>query len=45
VRNAEGVTQEVLTSGSYELVVAQEKVKAHLHLKAVYDPKNLRILS
>ena len=45
VRNAEGVTQEFLTSGSYELVVAQEKVKAHLHLKAVYDPKNLRILS
>jgi len=45
VRNAEGISEDYLTSGDYELIVAQEKIKANLHLKAVYDPKNTRIFT
>ena len=43
VRNADGVTAEYVMSGSYELVVAQEKVKAMPHLAALVDPSNSRI--
>ena len=43
VRNADGVTAEYVMSGSYELVVAQEKVKAMPHLEALVDPSNSRI--
>ena len=45
VRHAEGISEDYLTSGAYELIVAQENIKAHLHLRAVYDPQNIRIQS
>jgi sarcosine dehydrogenase len=43
VRNAEGVSDDYVMAGNYELVVAQEKVKATPHLKPLYDPTNARI--
>jgi sarcosine dehydrogenase len=43
VRNAEGVTAEYVNAGNYELVVAQERVKAIAHLKPIYDPENLKV--
>jgi sarcosine dehydrogenase len=43
VRNAEGVDAEYVLAGNYELVVAQERVKAVAHLHAVYDPENSRV--
>ena len=43
VRNGDGVSDEWLTSGSYELVVANEVVKALLVLEPLVDPKMLKI--
>jgi len=43
VRYAEGVTDEFLTSGTYELVVATESTPAKLHLGPLYDPGNERV--
>jgi 4-methylaminobutanoate oxidase (formaldehyde-forming) len=43
VRNPDGVSTEYLTSGSYELEVAAERVPAKLHLQPLYDPKNERV--
>ncbi len=43
LRHAEGVTEDWATSGSYELVVAQERVKAKVHLAPLYDPENVRV--
>ena len=43
LRNAEGVTEDWARTGSYELVVAQERVKATLHLESLYDPANERV--
>jgi sarcosine dehydrogenase len=43
VRRADGVTEDYVVSGSYELVVAQERVKAFAHLKPLYDPENLKV--
>ncbi len=43
LRNAGGVTEEWARAGSYELVVAQERVKATLHLAALYDPTNEKV--
>lgn len=45
VRNAEGVDGDYLRKGNYELVVANEIVKANLHLEPLYDPKNERVKS
>ena len=45
VRNAEGVDEDYLRKGNYELVVANEIVKANLHLEPLYDPKNERVKS
>ena len=45
LRNAEGVSEDWARSGSYELVVAQERVKAMLHLEPMYDPENLKVKS
>ncbi|MEO5620560.1 MAG: glycine cleavage T C-terminal barrel domain-containing protein, partial [Cypionkella sp.] len=42
VRKA-GVDAAFLTSGSYELEVAAERIPAQLHLGALYDPEGLRI--
>jgi len=43
VRNAEGVTEEHLLSGEYQLEIAQEIVRAQLHLSPPYDPGNRRV--
>ena len=43
VRHAEGITDDYLHAGSYELVVAQERVPATLHLEPLYDPLSNRV--
>src|SRR5262249_27690958 len=43
VRNKEGVPTDYLTSGRYELEVANERVPATLHMNAIYDPSMVRI--
>ncbi|MCD2173442.1 GcvT family protein [Rhizobium sp. C4] len=43
VRNAAGVDEGWLRAGSYELVVAMEKVSSQLHLGPLYDPAMQRI--
>jgi 4-methylaminobutanoate oxidase (formaldehyde-forming) len=43
IRQPGGVTQDFMTSGSYELEVASARVPARLHLTALYDPTNARI--
>lgn len=43
VRNAEGISVQYVMAGNYELMVAQERVKATPHLKPIYDPTNQRI--
>ncbi len=43
VRNADGVTDDHLKSGSYELEVASERVPAALHMGPLYDPAMSRI--
>src|SRR4051812_32309100 len=43
VRHADGVTDEFLASGDYELVVATERRKASLTLQPLYDPAGLRV--
>jgi len=37
------VTEDYLRNGKYELVVAQEKVAAELHLAPLYDPNGIRV--
>lgn len=39
----DGVDEAFMTSGSYELEVAAERVPARLHLGALYDPAGARI--
>ena len=43
VRNSDVVNSEYVMSGTYELVVAQERVRATPHLKPIYDPSNLKV--
>jgi sarcosine dehydrogenase len=43
VRNPEGVTDEYLFSGSYEVVVASETFPAKIGLKPFYDPQNEKV--
>ena len=43
VRDKGGVTTDYLKDGSYELVVAQERVPAKLHLAPLYDPTGSRV--
>ncbi|MGE5766640.1 MAG: GcvT family protein [Bacteroidota bacterium] len=45
VRNPDGVDEAYLTSGSYELEVASERVPCALHLEALYDPEMRRVKS
>ena len=39
VRNPDGVDDALLTSGTYELEVATERVPCRLHLAPLYDPR------
>ena len=43
VRNADGVTDEFLAGGHYELVVAMQTVPAVVHLEPMFDPKAERV--
>ena len=43
VRNAEGVDHDYLTSASYELEVASERLPCELQLQPLYDPKMLKL--
>ena len=43
VRNADHVSDEFLASGKYELVVANERFAANVHLEPLYDPGNERV--
>ena len=45
VRNPEGVTEDYVMNGYYELVVAKEIVKANIYLQPIYDPLNQRVKS
>ncbi|MEO1161580.1 MAG: aminomethyltransferase family protein, partial [Pseudomonadota bacterium] len=45
VRNQDGVDNDWLQQGSYELVVATERVPAQLHLGPLYDPASERVKS
>jgi 4-methylaminobutanoate oxidase (formaldehyde-forming) len=43
VRHKDGVSEDYMTSGVYDLEVASERVLAKLHLGALYDPAGARI--
>ena len=43
VRNAEGVTDDFLSAGTYELEVATARVPAQIHAGPLYDPANARV--
>ncbi|TIU10522.1 MAG: FAD-dependent oxidoreductase, partial [Mesorhizobium sp.] len=43
VRNTDGVSDDFLTSGDYELVVAMERTPAKIHIEPLYDPAGARI--
>jgi glycine cleavage system T protein len=43
VRNADGVSDDFLTSGDYELLVAMERTPAKVHLEPLYDPMGKRV--
>ncbi len=41
--HADGVTRAFITSGTYEIEVASQRVGATLHLHAPYDPSGARV--
>ncbi|MFZ5676151.1 MAG: GcvT family protein [Pseudomonadota bacterium] len=43
IRDSAGVDDAYVRDGSYELVVAKDTVKAHVHLEPLYDPRNLKV--
>ena len=43
VRNADGVSDDFLQSGDYELVVAMDRTPAKICLEPMYDPKGERV--
>ncbi len=45
VRNADGVSDEFLSTGSYELEVATQRVPCTIHMSPLYDPEMSRIKS
>jgi sarcosine dehydrogenase len=45
VRNPDGVGDDWLAEGSYELVIAMERSPAQIALGPLYDPQNLRVKS
>ncbi|MGB7206491.1 MAG: FAD-dependent oxidoreductase [Anderseniella sp.] len=45
VRNPEGISDDWLKAGKYELVVATERLPATIHLAPIYDASNERVKS
>ncbi len=43
VRNPEGVDEDYLTSGTYEIEVAGRRTPCTLHLRPLYDPEMARV--
>ena len=43
IRNQSGVDSDFITSGQYQLEVADRRVDCQLHTQALYDPHNKRI--
>ena len=43
VRHADGVSDDFLMSGSYELVVANERIPARIGMEPFFDPSNSRV--
>jgi 4-methylaminobutanoate oxidase (formaldehyde-forming) len=43
VRDADGVSDDFLASGDYELVVAMDRTPAKIHLEPMYDPRAERV--
>lgn len=43
VRKAGGVSDDFLSSGEYELVVAMERTPAHIHLEPLHDPSGSKV--
>ena len=43
VRNADGVTEDYLLAGEYELEVATQRIPCSIHLKPLYDPDMSRV--
>ena len=43
IRRREGLSDDFIRSGSYELVVAKDRVKARVHMEPLYDPANARV--
>ena len=43
VRHADGVSDDFLMSGSYELVVANERIPAKIGMDPFFDPSNSRV--
>ncbi|ANL63808.1 sarcosine dehydrogenase protein [Rhizobium phaseoli] len=43
VRNAEGVTEDFILSGTYELDVARERIPCKVSLAPLYDPDMVRV--
>ena len=43
VRSADGVSDEYLATGKYELVVAMDRTKATLHFEPLYDPEGAKV--
>jgi sarcosine dehydrogenase len=43
VKNPDGVSQQYLMDGKYQLVVANDIVEAQISLQPFYDPQNLKI--
>jgi glycine cleavage system aminomethyltransferase T len=43
VRDADGVRDPFLADGDYELVVANQRVKARIHMRPLYDPAAERV--
>lgn len=43
VRHAEGVTEDYLTSGTYELEVATQRIPCEIHTEPLYDPTMSRV--
>lgn len=43
VRHPDGVDDDFILSGSYELDVAQKRVQCNVHIKPLYDPTSERV--
>ena len=43
IRKPDGLNEDYIRAGNYELVVAQERVTCRVALKPLYDPANARV--